>query len=274
MNSMPVTEADLHAYVDGVLSEARHEEIAAYLASHPEELARVNAYRAQNEGLRHLFSPVLDEPVPAGIAAGITADMADGVAHRHGLHTRIAASVLIALAGGIIGWILHGATTPAGMVAQGGRLTGERPVQVAALAHEAAVAHLVYTPDARRPVEIGADQEEQLVKWLTKRTGADMHPPKLGKLGYELVGGRLLPGDSGKPDAQFMYQDADGRRLTLYVSTDQEANRDTGFRFARQGEVNVFYWIDGRFGYALSGGIDKGELARIADTVYDQLNRR
>lgn len=265
MNSMPVTEADLHAYVDGVLSDARREEVAAYLASRPEELQRVNAYRAQNDALRALFSPVLDEPVPSAISANIKVG--------YGRHARIAASVLIALAGGAAGWMLHGAMQPAALMAQAAKF-GERPVQVAGLAHEAAVAHLVYTPDARRPVEIGADQEEQLVKWLTRRTGADMHPPKLGKLGYELVGGRLLPGDSGKPDAQFMYQDADGRRLTLYVSTDQEANRDTGFRFARQGEVNVFYWIDGRFGYALSGGIDKGELARVADVVYDQLTRR
>jgi anti-sigma factor RsiW len=266
MSSMPVTEAELHAYVDDLLSAARREQVAAYLAARPEELARVNAYREQNEALRTLFAPVLDEPVPERIGAGI--------ARVDRRYAKLAASVLLALAGGAAGWMLHGATQSDTLLAHGTRTGGERALQVAALAHEAAVAHLVYTPDARRPVEIGADQEEQLVKWLTKRTGADMRPPKLGKLGYELIGGRLLPGDSGKPDAQFMYQDADGRRLTLYVSTDQESNRDTGFRFARQGEVNVFYWIDGRFGYALSAGIGKGELTRIAYAVYDQLNNR
>ena len=264
MSAMPVTEADLHAYVDGMLSDARREEVAAYLALRPEEQARVQAYREQNDALRALFAPVLDEPVPSRIAAAMES--------RSARYVQWAAAVLIAFAGGAAGWMLHGATQRADLLARG-TANGERVVTVAALAHEAAVAHLVYTPDARRPVEIGADQEEQLVKWLTKRTGADMHPPKLGKLGYELVGGRLLPGDSGKPDAQFMYQDAAGQRLTLYVSTDQQANRDTGFRFARQGDVNVFYWIDGRFGYALSAGIDKGELTRIAHAVYDQLNR-
>jgi anti-sigma factor RsiW len=263
MSAMPVTEADLHAYVDGVLSDARRDEVDAYLALRPEEQARVQAYREQNEALRALFSPVLDEPLPSRIAAVMDT--------RRDRYVRWAAAVLIAFAGGATGWMLHGVTQPADLLARGAE-SHERAVTVATLAHEAAVAHLVYTPDARRPVEIGADQEEQLVKWLTKRTGADMHPPKLGKLGYELVGGRLLPGDSGKPDAQFMYQDAAGRRLTLYVSTDQQKNRDTGFRFARQGEVNVFYWIDGRFGYALSADIGKGELTRIAYVVYDQLN--
>jgi anti-sigma factor RsiW len=83
----------------------------------------------------------------------------------------------------------------------------------------------------------------------------------------------LLPGSSG-PVAQFMYHDASGQRLTLYVTTENTANQDTGFRFAQEGPVNVFYWIDGKFGYALSAGIDKGELARVATAVYDQLEHK
>ena len=67
-----------------------------------------------------------------------------------------------------------------------------------------------------------------------------------------------------------MYHDVSGQRLTLYVSTENTSNRDTAFRFAQEGAVNVFYWIDGKFGYALSAGISKDELARIATAVYDQ----
>jgi anti-sigma factor RsiW len=76
------------------------------------------------------------------------------------------------------------------------------------------------------------------------------------------------------PVAQFMYQDASGQRLTLYVSTENTSNRDTAFRFAQEGTVNVFYWIDGKFGYALSAGLDKGRLALIATAVYDQIERK
>lgn len=81
-----------------------------------------------------------------------------------------------------------------------------------------------------------------------------------------------MPGQSG-PVAQFMYHDAGGQRLTLYVSTEQSHNRDTGFRFSEEGPVNVFYWIDGKFGYALSAGTGKAELARIATAVYEQLEK-
>jgi anti-sigma factor RsiW len=57
----------------------------------------------------------------------------------------------------------------------------------------------------------------------------------------------------------------------VHVNTGNTTNRDTGFRFAQEGPVNVFYWIDGKFGYALSAGIARSELARVATTVYDQL---
>ena len=108
---------------------------------------------------------------------------------------------------------------------------------------------------------------------MSKRLGTPVSPPKLGAVGYELVGGRLLPGNTG-PVAQFMYQDANGQRMTLYVTTENVAQPETGFRFAREGQVNVFYWVDGKFGYALSAGLDKGELAKVATAVYDQLEAK
>ena len=263
MNQLAVTEADLHAYVDGVLSEVRSAEVAAYLDARPEELVRVQVYREQNKALRELFNPVLDEPVPSCLTVGLR--------DRSTQFARYAAGVLIAIVSGAGGWMLHGATQTS-MLAGDAVKNANGQLVLAGFARQAAIAHGVYTPEVRHPVEVGADQEDQLVTWLSKRTGADMHPPKLGMLGYELVGGRLLPGESGSPVAQFMYQEAGGQRLTLYVSTDQAQNRNTGFRFAQQGTVNVFYWIDGKFGYALSGGINKGELARIAHVVYEQLD--
>jgi anti-sigma factor RsiW len=131
----------------------------------------------------------------------------------------------------------------------------------------------VYSRDARRPVEVAADQEQQLVAWLSKRLGASVHAPHLAALGYELIGGRLLPGERG-PVAQFMYQDGAGQRLTLYVTHDAPAPQgapETAFRFGRDGPVNVFYWVDRGFGYAMSGGSDRAELMRVSQEVYRQL---
>lgn len=276
MSKLPITEADLHAYVDAELPDDRRAEVEDFLAAQPEEASRLFAYQAQKDALRQLFNPVLDESLPAELlelaekpivpAMEAMATPAVDMKKRPFLSRwsmqRIAASFAIALLSGLAGWLGHGQYQAT-----------ERMAQMTPLARQAAVAHVVYSPDIKRPVEVTADQEDQLVKWLTKRLGTPVSPPKLGTLGYELIGGRLLPGNAG-PVAQFMYHDSSGQRLTLYVSTEQTVSRDTGFRFAREGAVNVFYWVDGKFGYALSAGIDKGELARVATAVYDQLENK
>lgn len=174
------------------------------------------------------------------------------------------------LVGGAAGWILRGADNGAELAASPAAAAAGHLLPAAALPRQAAIAHAVYAPEVKHPVEVGADQQQHLVAWLSKRLGKPLRPPQLAGQGYELVGGRLLPGDSG-PVAQFMYSDASGQRLTLYVSPGREGNRDTGFRFAQEGEVGVFYWIDGSFGYALSATVGKGELSQIAHAVYEQL---
>lgn len=262
MSKIEINETHLQAYVDGLGSESRRAEIERLLAEHPEEADRLLAYQNQSRALHELFDPVLSEPLPESLLhlASPPAERPVSTHSRWSLQ-RIAASVVLVLVGGATGWLLHDQffNTPMPLA------------QAMPLARQAAVAHVVFSPDMRRPVEIGADHEDQLVTWLSKRLGKPVRPPKLGPLGFDLIGGRLLPGTSG-PVAQFMYQDTSGQRLTLMVSTEISANQDTAFRFLQEGDVNVFYWIDGKYGYALTAGISKNDLARVATAVYDQFN--
>jgi anti-sigma factor RsiW len=250
MSKLPVTESDLHAYVDGVLPEARRAELEEYLASHPDEAERVASYRRQNEMLHARFDPVLDEIIPQRLKARPARWFRPALRH--------AAVVAWIAIGGVIGWHLHA-------------LEPDRRMEATAWPKRAAIAHVVYSPEVRHPVEVGADQETHLVNWLSKRLGAELRVPHLGDLGYSLVGGRLLPGDRG-PAAQFMYQDVRGQRLTLYVRVNPADGRDTAFRFAQEHNVGVFYWVDRKLGYALSGEVEKNELLRVATAVYRRLN--
>jgi len=251
MSAAPVTEAELHAYIDGALSPARAAEVEQYLAQHEEDALRIAAYRKQNRQLHDVFDALLVEPVPARLQPA-------GDTRRRPLWYRYAAAAMLMLASGTAGWHLHD------------RVSGVR-AQTTQIARVAAMAHVVYSPEVRHPVEVGADQEEHLVRWLSKRLGTSLKIPHLAPQGYALVGGRLLPGERG-PAAQFMYQDAKGQRLTLYVRVSNDARAPTAFRFAQENGVGVFYWLDGRLGYALSGEIERSELLRVADAVYQQLN--
>ena len=251
MTGPDITEADLHAWLDGELPEERRAEVEAYVAAHPDAAARLETYRRNDHGLKAWFDPVLDEEIPVRLT------------HWRRMRPRLSLAVAAAVGwfvlGGVAGWYLHGLKAP--------ELRSEAPPW----ARRAAIAHVVYSPEVRHPVEVAADQEAHLVAWLSKRLGTPLKIPRLDSSGFSLVGGRLLPGDQG-PVAQFMYQDAQGQRLTLYVRTNREQNRETAFRFAQEGNVRQFYWIDRGLGYALSGEIGKEDLLRVATAVHQQLN--
>ncbi|MDW8468276.1 MAG: anti-sigma factor [Burkholderiales bacterium] len=211
--------------------------------------------RALSQALHQLYDPVLAEPLPERLRIA-------GVRGRWRSLGRAAALVALGAAlGALAAWQIRGerAQPPASSDAS-------------AFARRAAIAHAVYSPEVRHPVEVGADQEAHLVAWLSKRLGAPVRAPKLEDVGYSLVGGRLLPGDDG-PVAQFMYECKQGTRITLYVRTDGRDHGETAFRYQSEGKVGVFYWIDRRFGYALaSGDIPRERLLSVAEAVYRQLN--
>lgn len=268
----PITEADLHAYADGQLPPDRRILVEEFLSAHPEEELRVREWQQQNALLRDWLAPVMDEPLPLGLPLRPVA--------RSFPWRGLTAGLVIAAVSAASAWSLRGASDAEatrlaiaqGVAAAAGTGAGAagRVDELAGFARRAAIAHAVYTPDPRRPVEVAADQEQALVTWLTRRLGSAVRAPALAALGYDLIGGRLLPGDRG-PVAQFMYGRADGQRLTLYVTREVPGSGDVAFKFGQEGAVNVFYWVENHFGYAISAGTDKAELMRVSQEVYRQL---
>lgn len=264
----PETDEDaLHALVDGRLSPEEAAVLKQRLAGDADAEAVVASWSARRETLRRLHRDVLDEPVPAFLLAAAT--QAADIHRRSSQRWRwggVAASVALAFASG---WIAHaqwpGATSS--LVAA---------AQVRSFARQAAVAHAVYSPEVRHPVEVTADQQEHLVQWLSKRLGKRLKVPTLAAHGFELVGGRLLPGDDGAR-AQFMFQNAAGDRVTLYIGALQKrgaaaaAAMETAFSFSSEGPVPGFYWVDQGYGYALTGMLPRQALMDLATAVYRQL---
>lgn len=143
-----------------------------------------------------------------------------------------------------------------------------RPEQ---LAHRAVLAHRIYAPEVRHPVEVRASEKAHLSAWLSKRLEADMRPPDLAGSGFALLGGRLLPGEpiagpAPLPAAQFMYENANSRRVTLYVRNTTAKQRSTQTDHSPINAVEVFHWADGRLEYALaSGDVSASELSALAE---------
>ena len=253
-----ITEDDLHALADGRLGPERRVEVEAWLASQPEARAKADAWRAQNDALRALARDALDEPVPARLISALNPQ-------RQRWLTAAAAALVASVTMSAAGWFGHAwyaaSGNPASAVFAAKRF-----------ARDAMAAHVVYSPEVRHPVEVVAAEQQHLVQWLSKRLGTQLKAPVLQEQGFDLVGGRLLPGENGAR-AQFMYQNASGERITLYLSAIPKngAAVPTAFRFENNGPVSAFYWIDRDLSYALSGDLPRKRLLQLSELVYTQL---
>src|SRR5258708_37498774 len=61
---IPVTEDELHAYVDGELPPERRSDVEAWLAAHADDAERVQSWRATADALHARYDTVASEPVP------------------------------------------------------------------------------------------------------------------------------------------------------------------------------------------------------------------
>ena len=149
---IPVTEDELHAYVDGELPAERRGDVERWLAAHPDDAARVQSWRAIADALHARYDAVADEPVPARLSIDRLArpprQVDDGA---------IAATLAAFLAGGGAGWFARGAATCAVGVPE---FNGGRAGRAPALCGRG--------PSSRRG---RGSERAHLQQWLTKRCG-------------------------------------------------------------------------------------------------------
>jgi len=255
MDRESIADELLSAWVDGELDgqPEQRERVEAWLREHPQDAARVRQWAADRDALRARLASELDAPLPPRLRAMVLGP--PWAPSRRWLRAAMAAGLL--LVGGVIGALLGRQWPAAGPVAamSGGWV------------QRAAFAHSVYVPEPRHAVEVRA-QEEHLARWLTRRIDVPVKLFDLREFGFELVGGRLLPDGPGK-SAQLMYQDAQGLRVTVYLRKPDEGT-DAAFRYERQGDLGMFYWVESGAGYALVGTLSKEQLLALAESIYRQ----
>jgi anti-sigma factor RsiW len=254
----PVEQDDLHARIDGRLPAERAEAVDAHLAAHPEVRQRWSQYAEHRQALRAAFAALAGGPVPTRLRVAHL--LAEQRRRRHGQFARIAAAVGFLILGGIGGWTARD-VLPA--------LTSSSSAALAsAVFDDAIAAHRTFSVEVRHPVEVGAGEEVHLVQWLSKRLGHQLIAPDLTALGFRLMGGRLLPANSG-PAALLMYEDGKGTRLSCYyLSVD--VGGETEFQYREQNGISAFYWADDGLAYAIVGNADRDLLLKVAELVYQQ----
>src|SRR5271154_1806276 len=101
---IPVTEDELHAYVDNELPPERRGDVEAWLAAHADDAERVQAWRTMAEALHARYDAVADEAVPKRLEIE---RLVKGP--RRWISGAIPASLVAFVAGGGAGWMARGA---------------------------------------------------------------------------------------------------------------------------------------------------------------------
>lgn len=249
---IPVTEDELHAFVDGELPPERRADVEAWLAAHPEDAERVQSWRAMAEMLHARYDSVVQEPVPARLELERLERRP-----RQWLYGAVAATLVAFIAGGTAGWVARGAANA--------------PSTFQSFTSDALDAHRLYVVEVRHPVEVGGHERDHLQAWLTRRCGWTVFAPNLEASGLKLVGGRLLPGPNG-PASFLMYEGASGERYTIYTAKTESGA--TQMRYAKEDKDGALFWADRGVGYVVSGGgADRDRLTKVAQAVYDQAEK-
>ena len=250
--NIPVTEDELHAYIDNELPAERRGDVEVWLATHADDAERVRSWRAMAEMLHARYDSIADEAVPKRLEIERLVRQPRGW-----MVGAIAATLVAFVMGGAIGWRARGASAA--------------PSAFQNLTLDALDAHKLYVVEVRHPVEVPGSERAHLQQWLTKRCGWEVRAPVLDATGLKLVGGRLLPGPTG-PASFLMYESPTGERFTLYTS---RAKTETAqMRYTAAENSGAMYWSEDGVGYVLSGPSDKDRLNQVARLVYDQTEKK
>jgi anti-sigma factor RsiW len=255
INGRPVSEDDLHAYVDELLDPERRARVERYLAEHPETASRIRAWQEGRKRLRQALNWKAAEPVPASLSVW---RLVEARLARPRASWRVAAGIVLGLivgAGG--GWMARGPTVPRGL---------------AAVVLEAVAAHRVFAMDLTHPVEFDSSDKAILATWATQRLGRAVTPPDLGQAGYHLVGGRLVATVHG-PACLFLYDGDHGQRITLFVRPMGRRDLNAPMRPLEELDASGYAWARGGVAYGLVSTNPIPSLHDISNQIRDELQQ-
>lgn len=254
MGDRPISEDDLHAYIDGVLDEGRREAVRRYLNAHPEAQRRVAAYSEQGQALRDALAPLADQPLPPELSLkSIVERRRNALAGRR----QVAAAAAILCIGGLSGWFAREAVSPP---ARG----------IHALGREAVDNYMVYASDADRPVELASDQRTTLTRWVSERLDTPIQAPDLQAAGYRFIGGRLVTTPNG-PAALFIYEGAAAERLAIMMRP-MEIDKNRSMWEQSYGALGGVTWSRDGLGFSIVAPRASADLRPVAEDVRRQVS--
>ena len=260
MTRREYTIRDIHMALDGEMPAEDRKAFEIWLAANPDMKAMSTRFADDARRLREAFAGVFKEPVPERLTEVVTGDQPRTTRTSWLPDWRSAAAAAVIFAAGVAGGYLAGAG------AGGLRMQAEAKEE---LVENAIGAYVTYAADQGHTVEVGGTDRPYLEGWLSKRTGLKLVAPDLKSEGFELLGGRLLPGGQS-PAALLVYRDQKGAQISIYMIAKGDA-KAKGTYTANTGGPTAIYWLEKNYGCAIVGSLTEQRLAEVAKTAWKQL---
>jgi anti-sigma factor RsiW len=237
----PISEFDVHAFIDGELSPQRAAEVEAAMERDPELAARIRGFQADKRALIAAWQPLGDAPVPARL---MSAARRRPSPFANKWVRRVALAGVTALAAGLLLTLVP-------------RTPPESAVDQALAARQ----------NARKPTRELSGSEQANVE-ATGRAMSDMlgnptRVPDLRRAGFNLVSAEIY-GDA----VQLRYEDAERRLFTVYLRPS--AGPDA-FEVTERGPVRICVWQNADVTAVMTGALSTPELFRLASLAYSSL---
>ena len=259
-NTTEIHEDDLHAYVDKQLSAEKAEAVEALMRKDPQIAQKVHDWKKQNKAISALFDKEAFTEIPEKLNLKHLNKKANKKGEKTPRFYSMAASLFFMLISGAIGWFAHD-------------ISQSMTPNTTNFVNSAISAHQVYTVEVLHPVEVNANQQKHLVSWLSKRIDHPLAVPNLQHYGYDLLGGRLLSMREGRTAAQLMFENKEGKRVTLLVSKNP-SYKDQAFHLKNESDINAFYWMDSNVAYSIASKMSSEALRKLSKSVYKQFNEQ
>ncbi len=246
-----LSDADLHAFVDGELDGRRYREIVAMLANDQKAAERVNGYlRQQGElaALREQLSGL--EPVDDDLTTELTRQLTATVRHqrrvRYGaMSSALAATVLI----GMVGMWGPDPSAMAERLAFSHHVADSGPQMLFGRDPFNGAAQLATAATGEMPLQL----DQQLAAYSIRR-------PDLAAHGLRFVGGDALNGGDA-PSVRLVYADDEDRRVFLFIGA-VGSGADVALTVVPEGHVSL-NWRRGSLVFALIGPKDSDQLLEV-----------
>ncbi|MFJ3483368.1 anti-sigma factor family protein [Pseudomonas sp. NPDC090202] len=234
MITLPPSERDLHAYVDGLLNEADQVTMETWLAANPEQARQILAWQLDAQNLRAGLSGELHRSANPDLDPAF---IRQRLRRNRTRHFASAAVLLIAVAvGGLSGWQAREMTLASGVLPMA----------------DAVQAYRMFALNDNMATDWNPGKPNNVQVWLDKNFAQANRLPDLEAAGFKPVSGRLSSTEQGAA-ATVVYKDAQGRTLSFYIRPPGDHNHLLPRGMRRDGELQADYWSGSGYNYAVVG---------------------